>query len=102
MPVGEMLSRMSSLEFAEWQEYWKVEAYGPHVQEIQLARLSYIMAQAWCSDPKKGNQFSLSDFLLSEELTSKNMRKQQTWEEQLEIVKMLATATGTKVTQGNN
>jgi hypothetical protein len=97
MPVGEMLTRISSREFAEWQAYYKLEAFGPSVQEQQLAMMSWLFAEAW-SDPKKGRRLSPQDFMVTQ---ATHRPRKQGWKEQLEIVKMLAKATGTKLIQGN-
>ena len=90
---------MSSREFAEWQAYYEMESFGPVVQEVQLAKLSYLFAQAWFANEKKGVRFDPRDFLVTPSLTQARP-KQQTWQQQLEIVKMIAKATGTKITSG--
>jgi len=92
---------MSSREFAEWQSYYESEAFGPLVQEVQLAKLSYLFAQAWFANEQKGVKFDPRDFLVTPSLTEVRPKK-QSWQQQLEIVKMLAKATGTKITTGNN
>jgi len=96
-----MLERMSSREYAEWQAYYEHEAFGPLVQEIQLAKLSYLVAQAWFANEKKGVKFDPRDFLVTPNLTQVRP-KQQTWQQQLELVRMIAKATGTKITSSNN
>ena len=93
MTVGELLSRISSQELAEWIAFYQVEPFGPYVDDLRFGISSTLFANA-NRDPKARRQpFTLADFMMSKGF-KKTKPKTQNWEQQLAVVVAINKAAG--------
>ncbi len=49
MPVGEMLSRMSSREFAEWMAYYRLEPFGDERADLRAGTIAAPLLNMWAA-----------------------------------------------------
>lgn len=80
MTVREMMSRMSSRELTEWMAYERVcGPIGPSRSDVHAGIVASTVANAMKG--KRGKRFEPKDFIPEWD------KKEQTWEDQLAIVK---------------
>jgi hypothetical protein len=82
--VKELLGRMDSQEFSEWQAYYSVEPFGEHIQDLRFARLCHLEAVAQGVTIENRTP-KIGDFMPKYERP-----KEQTPEEHLFILKMIS------------
>jgi len=94
MTVGELLTRISSHELSEWMAYEQVQPFGDARADVHAGIVAATIANV-NRDPKRQKKpFRPQDFMPRWE---PEKRKEQTWEEQLEVVRMLHVAFGGEV-----
>jgi hypothetical protein len=93
MTVEEMLSRMSSMELAEWIAFSKVEPIGDEREDIRIGMLATLWANINRNPEVKKEPFKLDDFIFDywkkpsppEEVTDG-------WKHNLEVARMIHEA----------
>jgi hypothetical protein len=85
MTVSDLLTRITSRELTEWQEYAKIEPFGEERADIRAAEICMVIANA--NRGKDQKALSLNDFLLrfgdEPKAEPKSAEEQQTMAERI-------------------
>lgn len=81
MTVEELLSKVSSLELAEWMAFYRIEPWDTFRDDWHFGMLASVMANAWRG--KGSKRFKPKDFI------PKFHKRRQGWQEQLTIVRQI-------------
>ncbi len=85
---------MSSREFAEWIAYHQIEPFGEERADWRAGMIAATMANIFRDAKKRRKPYKPQDFMPKVE-----EKKEQTWQDQLQIVRMLNAAFGGKEKQ---
>ena len=82
---------MSSREFAEWMAYYEIEPFGEERADWRAGMIAATIANIFRDTKKRRKPYKPQDFMPKLE-----EKREQTWQEQLQIVRMLNAAFGGK------
>jgi hypothetical protein len=94
MPVGELLSRMSSRELTEWEAFTRVEPIGEEREDIRIAILSALIANTSRDIKKKPDPFSPVDFIIDYWEPVKPVKQEPNWKANLMMAELITIALG--------
>jgi len=86
MPVGAMLSSMSSSEFAEWVAYYQIEPWGETRADLRSGIVASTIANVWRGKGKKA--YSADEFIPDFEKARRATGK-QSMQEQIAKARMI-------------
>ena len=91
-----MLARISSQELSEWIAYADLEPFGPLQEELRAGTITATVANTARDPKRKRKGYQPADFFYSLKKAAKEGRRyrQQPWEGQLAIVRILNAAFG--------
>jgi hypothetical protein len=89
---------MTSREFAEWMEYYKLDPFGTERDDLRVAYLTALTANVY-RDRDATEPFSPADFIWSPPdadapAVAQRSGESQPWQQQLTIVEMLTAMYG--------
>ena len=87
MPVGELLSRISSRELTEWMAFFSLEPWGSEVEDWRAGLIASTIANVNRDPKKRRKPYEPSDFMPRYEAPK---AQEQSWEEQARIFEMWA------------
>ena len=90
MTVGELLARISSRELSEWIVYFEMEPFGEERADLRAGIVAATVANTARDTKRRVRPLEPKEFMPVFE----RERPRQSWQEQLEIVRMLNAAAG--------
>ncbi|HQF63792.1 MAG TPA: hypothetical protein PLT26_14935 [Anaerolineaceae bacterium] len=95
MTVGELLSRISSRELAEWAVFYGLEPWGCDVDDQRTGIVASTIANANRDAKKRRKAYQPSEFVPKREIqTESTATPQKSWQEMLQMVEMMNAAFG--------
>ena len=87
-----LLSSISAEQFAEWAAYAEIEPWGEDRADLRAGIIASTVANAHRDVKRKPDQFTPQEFMPKFE--TKRRKKLQTWQEQLNIARLITLALG--------
>lgn len=90
--VDALLEHLPATLFSEWQAYYQIEPWGEDQADLRAGIIASTIANAHRDVKRKPDQFTPQDFMPKFE--PKRRKKLQTWQEQLNIARLITLALG--------
>ncbi len=89
--VDALLDRLPADLFMEWQAYYQIEPWGEDRADLRAGIVASVIANTHRDARRKPEPYQPADFMPRFEPTKKKL---QTWQEQLEIARLITIALG--------